>query len=53
MELANYPLQTDARFSPGRWLKRLPGESGNGYVRARRASLCQLLGLLPACRYEP
>ncbi|HUA64313.1 MAG TPA: sulfotransferase [Alphaproteobacteria bacterium] len=51
MELAGYPLQTDARFSLRRWLKRLPGESWSGYVRARRASLCQGLGLLKDCRY--
>ncbi len=52
MELANYPLQTDGRFSLLRWLKRLPGESWSGYIRARRASLCQLLGLLKECRYD-
>jgi hypothetical protein len=51
MVLADYPFQTDARFSPGRWLKRLPGESWNGYVRSRRASLCQWLGLLKECNY--
>jgi hypothetical protein len=51
MVLADYPLQTDARFSPGRWLKRLPGESWVGYLRARRASLCQLLGWLKECNY--
>jgi hypothetical protein len=52
MELAGYELQTNARFSLGRWLKRLPGESWFGYVRARRASLCQWLGLLKDCRYD-
>ena len=51
MELAGYSLQTDARFSFRRWLKRLPGESRSGYVRARRASLCQGFGLLRDCRY--
>jgi hypothetical protein len=52
MELAGYPLQTNARFSLKRWLARLPGESGSGYVRARRASICQGLGLLKECRYR-
>jgi hypothetical protein len=52
MDLANYPLQTNARFSLLRWLKRLPGESWFGYIRARRASLCQWLGLLKECRYD-
>jgi hypothetical protein len=52
MELAGYRLETDARFSLRRWLKRLPGESWFGYVRARRASLCQGLGLLKECRYD-
>ncbi len=52
MELAGYALQTDARFSLRRWLKRLPGESWFGYFRARRASICQGLGLLQDCRYE-
>ena len=52
MELAGYPLQTDARFSFRRWFKRLPGESWFGYVRARRGSLCQGLGLLRDCNYE-
>jgi hypothetical protein len=51
MEIAGYPFQTDSRFSFGRWLKRLPGESWEGYLRARRASLCQLLGLLKECKY--
>jgi hypothetical protein len=51
MDLANYPLQTDARFSLLRWLKRLPGESWSGHFRARRASLCQGLGLLKECQY--
>ncbi len=51
MKLANYPLQTDARFSLLRWLKRLPGESWSGYFRARRASLFQGLGLLRECQY--
>jgi hypothetical protein len=52
MKLANYPFQTNARFSLSLWLKRLPGESWAGYVRARRASLCQWLGLLKECRYD-
>ena len=52
MLLAGYPLQTDGRFSVSRWLKRLPGESWGGYFRARRASLCQLAGLLEHCRYD-
>lgn len=51
MKLAGYAFQTDARFSLSRWLKRLPGESWSGYFRARRASLCQGLGLLKDCRY--
>ena len=51
MLIAGYPLQTDGRFSFSRWLKRLPGESWGGYLRARRASLCQLAGLLEDCRY--
>lgn len=52
MELAGYPLMTDAKFSLGRWLKRLPGESWGGYFRARRASIFQGLGLLKDCRYD-
>lgn len=52
MDLANYPLQTDARFCLFRWLKRLPGESLAGYFRARRASLYQGLGLLKECQYH-
>jgi Sulfotransferase family len=52
MELAGYALQSNARFSLRRWLKRLPGESWSGYIRARRASLCQGPGLLKDCRYE-
>lgn len=52
MELAGYSFQTDARFSLRRWLKRLPGESWSGYLRARRGSLCQWLGLLKDCRYD-
>jgi hypothetical protein len=51
MALAGYTLQTGGRFSLRRWLKRLPGESWNGYLRARRGSLCQWLGLLKECRY--
>jgi len=51
MSLANYPLQTSGRFSLSRWLKRLPDESRTGYIRARRASLCQLIGGLRECRY--
>jgi hypothetical protein len=49
MELAGYPLHTDGRFSLRRWLRRLPGESCEGYLRARRASGCQLVGLLKDC----
>lgn len=52
MEMANYPLLTNAHFSFSRWLKRLPGESWHGYFRARRASLCQGLGLLKECQYN-
>ena len=52
MQLAGYSLQTDGRFSLTRWLKRLPDESWGGYLRARRASLCQLAGLLEHCRYN-
>ena len=51
MLVAGYPLQTDGRFSLRRWLKRLPGESQGGYLRARRGSLCQLAGLLEDCKY--
>ncbi|MGH7967634.1 MAG: sulfotransferase family protein [Limisphaerales bacterium] len=51
MELAGYPLQTDGRFSLSSWLRPLPGESPQGYVRARRASACQLAGCLADCRY--
>jgi hypothetical protein len=52
MLIAGYQLQTDGGFSLIRWLKRLPGESWGGYVRARRSSLCQLAGLLEHCRYD-
>lgn len=52
MQLADYPLQSDADFSLSRWLKRLPGESWEGYIRARRGSLSQGLGLLKECRYN-
>jgi hypothetical protein len=52
MKLAGYPLQTNARFSLWRWLKRLPGESWAGYFRGRRASLSQALGLLKESRYD-
>jgi Sulfotransferase family len=52
MVLANYPFQTSARFSWSRWLKRLPGESWSGYIRGRRGSVCQRMGLLKECRYE-
>ena len=52
MELANYQFQTHARFSLWRWLKRLPGESWVGYVRGRRGSLTQSLGLMKECRYD-
>ena len=51
MALAAYPLQTGGRFSLRRWLKRLPGESWEGYLRARRGSLCQLFGWLKECNY--
>jgi hypothetical protein len=52
MLMAGYQLRSDGRFSFKRWLKRLPGESCGGYLRARRASLCQLAGLLEDCRYD-
>ena len=52
MELADYPLQTNGRFSLRRWFKRLPGESWTGYFRARRASFCQFMGWLKECRYN-
>jgi hypothetical protein len=52
MELMDYPLQTDARFSLRRWLKRLPDESLKGYIRARRDSLRQWMGLVGDCRYD-
>ena len=52
MELAGYPLQTSGRFSLFRWLKRLPGESWTGYLRARRTSFCQFMGWLKECRYD-
>ena len=52
MRLAGYELVSGARFSLARWLKRLPRESRAGYFRARRASLCHLLGWLHDCRYE-
>jgi hypothetical protein len=52
MLLANYPFQTDARFTWSRWLKRLPGESWSGYLHGRRGSLCQSAGLLKECRYD-
>ena len=52
MQFVGYPLQTDGRFSFTRWVKRLPGETRGGYLRARRASLCQLAGLLEHCRYD-
>jgi hypothetical protein len=52
MELAGYPLQTGARFSLKRWLKPLSEESRQGYIRSRRASLYQGLGLLRDCRYD-
>ena len=47
MELAGYLFETDARFSLWRWLKRLPG-----YLRSRRISLRQALGLLKECWYS-
>ena len=52
MALAGYSLQTSGRFSLSRWLRRLPNESRAGYLRARRASLCQSLGWLEECRYH-
>ncbi len=52
MDIAGYGLVTDAKFSLSRWLKRLPGESRRGYLRARKSSLCQMAGLLSDCRYE-
>jgi hypothetical protein len=52
MQLSGYQLQTDGRFSFARWCKRLSGESWAGYLRARRGSLCQLLGFLKECRYD-
>jgi hypothetical protein len=52
MRLAGYALQTDGKFSFTRWLKRLPGETWGGYLRARRASLSQQAGLLEHCRYD-
>jgi hypothetical protein len=52
MVLANYPFQTSAHFSWSCWLKRLPGESLWGYLRGRRGSLCQFVGLLKECRYD-
>jgi hypothetical protein len=51
MELANYKFETTAKFSLGKWLKRLPGESWVGYIRGRRGSLSQMLGLLWECNY--
>ena len=52
MELANHPLQTGGRFSLSRRLKKMPGESRGGYIRARFTSLCELLGLLKDSRYD-
>ncbi|HEV2331257.1 MAG TPA: sulfotransferase [Verrucomicrobiae bacterium] len=52
MELNGYQLRTHARFSLLRWLKRLPDESLKGYLRARRDSLRQGLGLLKECRFD-
>ncbi len=52
MEIAGYALETSAKFSIWRWLKRLPDESWSGYGRARRASFCQWLGLIKECRYD-
>lgn len=51
MALSGYTFQTGGRFSLRRWLRRLPGESWIGYLRARRGSLCQWLGWLQECRY--
>jgi Sulfotransferase family len=52
MESAGYMLRTDACFSLWHWLKRLPGESLKGYLRSRRDSLRQWLGLLKECREQ-
>ncbi len=52
MLIAGYQPQTDARFSFGRWVKRLAGESWSGYLRARKSSLCQMAGVLEDCNYN-
>jgi hypothetical protein len=52
MRLTGYPFQSAGSFSLTRWLRRLPGETWGGYLRARRASLCQQAGLLEHCRYD-
>lgn len=52
MELAGYAFKTTASFSLPRWLKPLPKESLEGYIRARRASFCQGLGLLKESKYD-
>jgi len=44
MEIAGYPLLTDACFSLSRWAGRLPGESWKGYLHARKSSLAQMAG---------
>jgi Sulfotransferase family len=52
MRFAGYQPHTNATFSFARWAKRLPDESLTGYLRARRASLCQLAGVLKDCNYN-
>jgi hypothetical protein len=52
MTMAGYRLQSDAAFSFKRWAQRLPGESWNGYLHARKSSLCQMTGWLEDCRYN-
>ncbi len=52
MQIAGYQTRTGGGFTFSRWSKRLPGESWSGYLRARRASLCQWAGLLEDCRYD-
>ena len=52
MRITGYQLQTDGAFALNRWLRRLSGETWGGYLRARRASLSQMAGLLEHCRYD-
>lgn len=52
MAAAGYEPAASARFSFGRWMRRLPGESVGGYLRARKSSLCQMMGVLEDCRYS-